>query len=251
MKRRSFLQIAGAAALVGGTAPRSGVAAVPTHNWDGHDFGAGPPVKDPKIDPRTLALPSAMGGLQTGCATDGKSVFTNGIDKIFTGTNTRNIFDPPSGGRVTSISLDTKTENWRHERPKVAWVGGTEEKPLFTNCGDPVASARTLAAITKQVDSMRARIEGSGRGNATPTISKTVANRAADDVDQVRGIVGGWYRYYDGYDPLFSWWVKEPYTTLDAAMTNYARAIRTRLVGLPATGMPDDVTVAKLGGWPA
>ena len=101
---------------------------------------------------------------------------------------------------------------------------------------DPVASARTLAAITKQIDSLRMKLEASGRGSATPAISKTVANRAAADVDQVRNVVGGWYRYYDGYDPLFTWWAKEPYTALDAAMTNYARTIRTRLVGLPATG---------------
>ena len=101
---------------------------------------------------------------------------------------------------------------------------------------DPVASARTLATITKQVDSLRAKIEAGGRGSATPTVSKTVANRAADDVDQVRNIVGGWYRYYDGYDPLFTWWVKEPFTSLDAALTSDARAIRTRLVGLPAAG---------------
>jgi hypothetical protein len=108
---------------------------------------------------------------------------------------------------------------------------------------DPVASARTLAAITKQVDSLRARLEG-GRGSPTPTVSKTVANRAAADVDQIRNIVGGWYRYYDGYDPLFTWWVREPYTSLDAAMTNYARVIRTRLVGLPAAS----ATVATGGG---
>ena len=101
---------------------------------------------------------------------------------------------------------------------------------------DPVASARALTAIAKQIDSLRAKLEAGGRGAATPTVSKTVANRAADDVDQIRNIVGGWFRYYDGYDPLFTWWAKEPYTTLDAAMTNYARAIRTRLVGLPATG---------------
>jgi hypothetical protein len=113
---------------------------------------------------------------------------------------------------------------------------------------DPVASARALAAITKQVDSLRLKIEGSGRGSATPSISKTVANRAAEDVDQVRGIVGGWYRYYDGYDPLFTWWVKEPYTALDAAMTNYARAIRTRLVGLPAAGQQVAAAAGAAGG---
>src|SRR3954469_857147 len=112
---------------------------------------------------------------------------------------------------------------------------------------DPVSSARTLTAIAKQVDSLRAKLEGGARGGgATPSVSKTVANRAADDVDQIRNIVGGWYRYYDGYDPLFTWWAKEPYTTLDAAMTNYARAIRTRLVGLPVAGQ--QVAGAAVGG---
>ena len=105
----------------------------------------GPPADNPDLDPRTLALPSPIGGLQTGCATDGKSVFTNGIDSIFKGTSSQRKFDPPTAGRVTSISLDTKVENWRHERPKVDWIGGTKEKPLFRNCGDPVASGIAVA----------------------------------------------------------------------------------------------------------
>ena len=105
----------------------------------------GPPSLVPKKDPRTLALPSPIGGLQTGCATDGNSVFTNGIDTIFKGTNTRRRGGPPTGGRVTSIMADTKSENWRHERPKVKWVGGTEKKPLFRNTGDPVASGIAVA----------------------------------------------------------------------------------------------------------
>ena len=95
---------------------------------------------------------------------------------------------------------------------------------------DPVAAARTLSAVAKQVDSMRVRLEAGGRGGAAalPSVSRTVGNRAAEDVDQIRNIVGGWYRYYDGYDPMFTWWVKEPFASLDAALTGYARAIRTR-----------------------
>jgi hypothetical protein len=112
---------------------------------------------------------------------------------------------------------------------------------------DPVASARTLTAIAKQVDSMRAKLEASGRGTATPSVSRTVGNRAADDLDQIRNVVGGWYRYYDGYDPLFTWWVKEPYTSLDAALTNYARAIRTRIVGLPAANVASNQAPATAG----
>jgi len=108
----------------------------------------GPPTDPPaKLDPRTLALPGAAGGLQTGCATDGKAVYTNGIDNIrmATSEDPRNRWWPPTGGRVVSISLDTRTENWRHERPKVKAVGGTAQKPLFTEVGDPVGSGIALA----------------------------------------------------------------------------------------------------------
>src|SRR5262249_6750535 len=108
----------------------------------------GPPTHPPgKGGSRTLALPGGMGGLQTGCATDGKAVYTNGTDLLRLGTSAdpRERFLPPTGGRVVSISLDTRRENWRHERPKVKAVGGTKEKPAFTDVGDPVASGIALA----------------------------------------------------------------------------------------------------------
>ena len=68
-------------------------------------------MDNPKLDPRTLALPSTIGGLQTGCATDGKSFFANGVDCIFKVRHPVRRLEPPSGGRVTSVSLDLKTEN--------------------------------------------------------------------------------------------------------------------------------------------
>lgn len=45
MKRRTFLQAAGAAPFALGAGGAAG-AFVPAHNWQGHDFGAGPPVPD-------------------------------------------------------------------------------------------------------------------------------------------------------------------------------------------------------------
>ena len=108
----------------------------------------GPPT-DPLStppDPRTLALPSTIGGLQTGCATDGQRIYTNGIDAIQIGTQT-SLFGSghPTGGRVVAISLDTKEEHWRHERPKLATVGGPPPKPVYKNIGDPVASGIAVA----------------------------------------------------------------------------------------------------------
>jgi polyvinyl alcohol dehydrogenase (cytochrome) len=109
----------------------------------------GPPSYplSPTPDRRMLALPSCIGGLQTGCATDGRTIFTNGIDALFLGSQEKPAESgaPPTGGRVVAISLDTKSELWRHERPKVASIGGPPPKPTYTNVGDPVASGIAVA----------------------------------------------------------------------------------------------------------
>jgi outer membrane protein assembly factor BamB len=109
---------------------------------------SGPPTDslNPSPDKRTLALPGNLGGLQTGCATDGKRVYTNGIDANQLGTQESYTGSrPPTAGRVVAISLDTKQEHWRHERPKWPSVGGPPPKPVFKNVGDPVASGIAVA----------------------------------------------------------------------------------------------------------
>jgi polyvinyl alcohol dehydrogenase (cytochrome) len=109
----------------------------------------GPPAYplSPTPDPRMLALPSAMGGLQTGCATDGRQIYTNGIDTLrFGSTQARAAAGtPPTGGRVVALSLDTRIEHWRHERPKIASIGGPKPKRMYKDVGDPVASGIALA----------------------------------------------------------------------------------------------------------
>ncbi|MFO0897072.1 MAG: PQQ-binding-like beta-propeller repeat protein [Pirellulales bacterium] len=108
----------------------------------------GPPTYplSPTPDPRVLALPSPIGGLQTGCATDGRRVYTNGIDALLLASQAK-ITDgkPPTGGRVVSISADLAHEHWRHERPQIPSLGGPPPKAVFKNLGDPVASGLAVA----------------------------------------------------------------------------------------------------------
>jgi len=122
---------------------------------------------------------------------------------------------------------------------------------------DAKASARTLADVAKMVDSLRALLEPAPARPAgdsatgmprparvpAPKVSRTVGNRAADQLDQIRNTVSVWYRYYNGYDPLFSWWVTNPYQKLDEAMRRYATTIRTRIVGI----QPAPVVAAGAG----
>ena len=89
---------------------------------------------NPKPDPRMIALPSTIGGIQTGCAFDGKRLFTNGIDWISLTTDKQSGW--PEGGRVVSLSANLATEHWRHERPMIRVPG--------YHGGDPVASGIAL-----------------------------------------------------------------------------------------------------------
>jgi uncharacterized protein (DUF885 family) len=109
---------------------------------------------------------------------------------------------------------------------------------------DPPAVARLLAEVTRQVDSLRALLEPAPRATdsasaepaarraAPPRVSRTVANRAAEALDRLRGTLGGWYRFAEGYDPMFTWWVRDPWQRLDQSLTRYAATIRERLVGI-------------------
>ncbi len=108
---------------------------------------------------------------------------------------------------------------------------------------DSKSAASTLAAVTRQVDSLRALFESPpaktfASHTAAPAVSRTVANRAATNVDHVRTVLGSWYKYYDGYDPLFTWWAKDPYRKLDDALARYAATLRERVVGYKASDAP-------------
>ncbi|MBV9501402.1 MAG: hypothetical protein JO138_18695 [Acidobacteriaceae bacterium] len=46
MNRRGFLHLLGGAGSAATLAPGAPQAAIPEHNWEKYDFGAGPPVSD-------------------------------------------------------------------------------------------------------------------------------------------------------------------------------------------------------------
>ena len=110
---------------------------------------------------------------------------------------------------------------------------------------EPIDSAKIAASLNdlrKQVDERRRaielglRAERGGDASAEPRIKKTVANRAAVAINGLRGTLRNWYTFYNGYDPMFTWWNEEPYKALDQSMTNYASFITERIVGIRPEG---------------
>ena len=96
---------------------------------------------------------------------------------------------------------------------------------------DPSAAAATMDKISKQIDDLSKRIKEPAKG-AEIKLAKTAAFRAARTIDRLRETLKGWFEFYDGYDPLFTWWVTEPYKKTTAALETYASLIREKLAGI-------------------
>ncbi len=99
---------------------------------------------------------------------------------------------------------------------------------------DPAKTAALLSDLAKQIAAAQKSFD-------TPNAAKpkrTVANRAVRTVDGLRRTLRSWYTFYNGYDPVFTWWCESPYKATDDALDKYSKYITEKLVGIK----PDDKT---------
>src|SRR5437588_6514178 len=122
----------------------------------------------------------------------------------------------------------------------------------------PIDSAKTAATLTnlrKQVEDTRRAVEAgirtaSGSDRIDPIkAKKSVAFRAVGAINNLRNTLRNWYTFYNGYDPLFTWWNEEPYKSLDQTLTTYAAFLSERVVGLrPESTQPGTTGVTTNRG---
>lgn len=140
-----------------------------------------------------------------------------------------------------------------------------DERRLAKERVDAAAAAAALTDLVGQIDGTRRAVEAglreprasadenqAGEGQAAepeadeppaenpadPAVpdrivaKKTVANRAAGTVDDLRRTLREWHGFYNGYDPTFTWWLEEPWKAADKALSDYASFLRQRVVGI-------------------
>ena len=59
-----------------------------------------------------------------------------------------------------------------------------------------------------------------------PRVNAEQARLGATAVEQLRAITAEWFAFYNGYDPLFTWWMAGTYTKADQALRDYAALLR-------------------------
>jgi uncharacterized protein (DUF885 family) len=118
--------------------------------------------------------------------------------------------------------------------PFAATISGFHEARRRMENVDPRAAAVTLTGMAGQIDSARKNVEAGlakEPGAGAVKTSRIVALRAANEIGDLKRLLDQWFKFHDGYNPLFSWWARDPYKRVDAALTSYVTLLRERVVG--------------------
>jgi len=155
--------------------------------------------------------------------------------------------------------LDIQARQFAEIEPLVPFSKTIIELEEARRSMEPVDSARTATVLTevkKRIDETRKIVEAGLRQgkpgdksyengdarNSPARINKTEANRVVLAIGLLRNILRGWYGFYNGYDPSFTWWAEEPYKSVDQALNSYAAFLSERLVGVKADSAPGVAT---------
>ena len=120
--------------------------------------------------------------------------------------------------------------------PFAETVLGLESARRRMDAVDSPKAAGQLDALKKQVAKVRAAAEAALKTKElAPGLSatKAAATQAATAVGELRAALRTWHQFYDGYDPLFTWWTAEPYKQADAALDGYAKFLTDKAKTLP------------------
>jgi hypothetical protein len=112
---------------------------------------------------------------------------------------------------------------------------------------DPAATAKILDQLADEIERTSKAVEAgtkpdAGKDAIKPT--KVNAYRAARVAESLRLTLEQWFKYYDGYDPMFTWWATVPYRRADESLKSYQKVLREKVIGVkpgedePIVGQP-------------
>ena len=145
-------------------------------------------------------------------------------------------------GQVDYILLKRKVEEAQNVLRKEATAYAAIEKYLpfastfyqyeqLRRRGTTVAGqevATRLNQASRDLEKVMKEVSGGGK------IAEEEANYTADMVASLRVRLKNFYDFYNGYDPLFTWWVPTTYKKLDEQLNTYEKLIRSKSDARPS-----------------
>ena len=124
---------------------------------------------------------------------------------------------------------------------------------------DAKRAAASLAEMKKSLEKARAALDqglhpapkdqasAASEKVALLTVSKVIALRAANRVGELQQTLREWFRFYDGYDPLFGWWARQPYQEFATALDDYGKFLREKVAGVDPKAKDEPIIGDPIG----
>lgn len=116
--------------------------------------------------------------------------------------------------------------------PFLSRITGMEESRRRLEDIKPESTAVHLNILQKEIVALHKKLEAEISGSKKSAYKPTVANRAARTVTSLRNTLSDWFSFYKDYDPVATWWIEEPYKSVDGALEGYAKFLRDKLAGV-------------------
>jgi hypothetical protein len=81
----------------------------------------------------------------------------------------------------------------------------------------------------EELNDIRNLAEEAEKKLKTGSFDKMRLRRAVSMLSELRGSLQKWFEFYNGFDPIFTWWTAETYVAAEAALTSYTAALRKTL----------------------
>src|SRR5262249_2074838 len=125
----------------------------------------------------------------------------------------QDLVDLKTAIRKNLVELDTQTQRLAAVMPLIPFTPDLVrliEARIAIKDIDSEKAGGTLTEVTKQIAGLQAQLTaGSLQSNSAQALD------AANAVDQLRNNLANWNTFYNGYDPLFTWWMGLPYKHID------------------------------------
>jgi uncharacterized protein (DUF885 family) len=97
-----------------------------------------------------------------------------------------------------------------------------EESRALMKPIDPAQAAVALDGLSKQVHEAKQNLNGA---------AKDLGYSAVEQTRELRRALERWFKFYDGYDPVFSWWNAAPYKQANEALESFEKELSDKTLG--------------------
>jgi hypothetical protein len=165
--------------------------------------------------------------------------FSRAITSLHDARRRHETMDAAAAGRALA-ALAVEVEATR-KAVEAGLAGAAGTPAAVTSNGDqaPRASGRRTDAVA-----FGRRLASQATPATLETPSRVVALRAVEVIDDLRRGLDDWYKFYAGYDPVFTWWAADPYKKSADALVAYRKTLREKVIGAredddePIVGFP-------------